>query len=191
MDNPQMIVVGGPNGSGKTTFVTRMLEMQQIEYLGADAIAAEISPKKPEAVAVEAGREFLRRLRDRIENRVSIVVESTLAGKSLVKYIEAAASNGFETALNFVFLDTVDANVVRVTHRVRRGGHNVPEVDIRRRYRRSLRNFWEIYRYAVDTWILYDNSGEIYLEVACGNDDNYEILRSNSLQNFLAEVEVD
>lgn len=185
----QMIVVGGPNGSGKTTFVHEVLASRRTEYIGADAIAAEICPEKPESVAVEAGREFIRRLNDRIISGQNIVVESTLSGKSLINYIDRAAEAGFETALNFVFLNSADACVARVAHRVRRGGHHVPEEDVRRRYQRSLKNFWNHYRFSVDNWMLYINSTEAYLDVAAGEADNYEVVNLEFMQLFLSEVE--
>ena len=47
----------------------------------------------------------------------------------------------------------------RVAERVRRGGHHVPEEEVRRRYRRGLANFVEIYRPLADFWTLCDNSG--------------------------------
>ena len=46
----------------------------------------------------------------------------------------------------------------RVTNRVRQGGHNVPETDIRRRFDGGLRNFFRLYRPLVDAWWLYDAS---------------------------------
>ena len=51
--------------------------------------------------------------------------------------------------------------VARVAARVAQGGHNVPEDIIRRRLSTGLRNFENIYKYLVDAWILYDNSGSM------------------------------
>ena len=39
-----------------------------------------------------------------------------------------------------------------------RGGHNIPEPVIRRRFEAGLRNFEKLYKPAVDEWALYDNS---------------------------------
>jgi len=47
-----------------------------------------------------------------------------------------------------------------VKTRVREGGHDVPERDIRRRYERGWSNFEELYRTLADKWIVFDNSGE-------------------------------
>ncbi len=54
---PELIIVGGANGSGKTTLALRYAKWQNCPYIGADAIAAEMLPDKPERAAIAAGRE--------------------------------------------------------------------------------------------------------------------------------------
>jgi predicted ABC-type ATPase len=44
---------------------------------------------------------------------------------------------------------------------VTQGGHNVPANVVRRRFDLGLNNFQTIYRYEVDFWHLYHNSGDI------------------------------
>ena len=48
----------------------------------------------------------------------------------------------------------------RLMIRVARGGHNVDESVIRRRFDKGWNNFHNIYKKLVDAWVLYDNSGE-------------------------------
>ena len=48
--------------------------------------------------------------------------------------------------------------IARVAERVRLGGHNVPEIVVRRRYDRGIRNFFQLYQTIVDQWWFYDNS---------------------------------
>jgi predicted ABC-type ATPase len=54
----------------------------------------------------------------------------------------------------------IDANlaVKRVTERVKAGGHGIPEEIVRRRYSRSIGNFFNIYRPIADSWLMLDNS---------------------------------
>jgi len=42
---------------------------------------------------------------------------------------------------------------------LKQGGHGVAESVIRRRFAAGMRNFLDIYKYRVDDWILFDNSG--------------------------------
>ncbi len=81
MDAPNLIIVGGPNGSGKSTFAIDHSRHTGIRYLGADAIAFQLSPDDPSAARIEASRRFLSEFRESIAKRNSLVVESTLAGK--------------------------------------------------------------------------------------------------------------
>ena len=41
---------------------------------------------------------------------------------------------------------------------MRQGGHDVPAATVRRRYSRSLGNFFNIYRPIADSWLMLDNS---------------------------------
>ena len=51
-----------------------------------------------------------------------------------------ARAGGYYVTLVFVGLDDVQLSASRVTARVRRGGHEVPMVDILRRFDRSMAN---------------------------------------------------
>jgi predicted ABC-type ATPase len=60
--------------------------------------------------------------------------------------------------LYYFWLDNPELAVARVALRVQRGGHHVPESDVRQRYARSSRNFFTLYRPLADLWHVYDNS---------------------------------
>lgn len=126
-----------------------------------------------------AGREFLRRAEDQLFLPQDFIIETTMSGRTLRSYLKRARSSGFSVTIVFIFLDSAEHCVARVKQRVRRGGHNVPEEDIRRRFARSCANFRHSYRKIADQWDMLYNSGGGYIEVAFGIDD--EIAISNEL----------
>ena len=103
---PQLVVVGGPNGCGKTTFARYYARTETLPYLGADDIAFEMAPHDPASVRVKAGREFSRRLSAALAEGASLVIESTLAGASLARTVAAARSAGYRVTIILVFLDS-------------------------------------------------------------------------------------
>ena len=50
-----------------------------------------------------------------------------------------------------------DIAVQRVASRVAQGGHSIPELVIRRRFKAGLHNFHTRYSKVVDSWALYDS----------------------------------
>ena len=60
--------------------------------------------------------------------------------------------------LYFLWIDNVDIALERIADRVRRGGHNVPEEIVRRRFDRGLPNLFDLYRPLLDFWVIFDNS---------------------------------
>jgi len=140
-------------------------------YFGADAIAKELEPSDPFSVRVQASKMFLERIRDSLSTRQSMVIESTLAGRSLRRFVESANNAGYQTYVFFTFVDSADVCVDRVLQRTRRGGHDVPEPDIRRRFLRTINNFWHIYRPLADVWVLVYNGGQSPEHVAFGYGD--------------------
>jgi predicted ABC-type ATPase len=155
---PTLTVIAGPNGSGKST-LTRSVEFEgRDRLLDPDAIARGLNPQNPSAAAIAAGREVLKRTADYLNRGVSFAVETTLSGSGRVDLIRKAKSRGYEIHLLFVGLDSPERCVTRIRNRAARGGHSVPEADIRRRYVRSLANATEALRLA-DVAKFYDNSG--------------------------------
>jgi predicted ABC-type ATPase len=73
-----------------------------------------------------------------------------------------------------------------VRERVRRGGHDVPEPDIRRRFRRCFTNFWRIYREIADYWYVYYNYGGEFKRIASGEHDAILVRDDSAFRQFLA-----
>ncbi|MCP3660435.1 MAG: hypothetical protein GY830_09080 [Bacteroidetes bacterium] len=87
----------------------------------------------------------------------------------------------------YLFLDNWNIANFRVQERVKLGGHFIPEEDIKRRFFRSQKNFWNIYRFLVDEWKLIYN-GINFKDVAKGNQDDYILLEENKFNKFIEEV---
>lgn len=59
--------------------------------------------------------------------------------------------------------------------RVKEGGHNVPEEIIRRRYKRGLHNFFELFLPKLDNWLFVNNSGDKYEIISEGTINEVKI----------------
>src|SRR5262245_52673574 len=147
-DRPELRIIAGPNGSGKTTFVREFLPRYVAvrNFVNADLIAAGLSPFAPEAAAVAAGRLLLREIRRLAGERAHFTFETTLSGRTYESMLREFRGQGYLVYLYFLWLPDVTMNVARVAKRVQQGGHDVPEDDVRRRYRRGISNFLHVYR---------------------------------------------
>ena len=159
--SPSMIILAGPNGAGKTTASRSILAetLRVRTFVNADVIARGLSGFDPDRAAVRAGRIMLEQLRALAEERADFAFETTLAGRSYARWLQDLRSSGYAIHLIYFWLESADLAVARVAERVRLGGHGVPEETIRQRYRRTVRNFFRLYRPVVSSWQVYDNSG--------------------------------
>lgn len=186
-DSPRLLIVGGPNGSGKTTLALEYADEFALPYVGADAIAATLNPPNPAAAQTAAARQFIGTLKAHIARKQSFVCESTLSGLTMKNFVASAHDAGYLISIAFLFVDSADVCVARVAERVRTGGHNVPEVDIRRRFTRAIRNFWTIYRELADNWVLLYNGITTLQDIAVGSG-NQTAIRDSELFGTFSEI---
>ena len=166
--NPKLYIIAGPNGAGKTTFAGTFLprETTSREFVNADEIALRISPSRPEAAAFQAGREMLERIKALADQRTDFAIETTLSGKSYALLLRKLKASGYEIHLFFLWLPDVQMAIDRVADRVRKGGHNIPQTVIRRRYAAGIRNLFDVYRPILNSWTLFDNSRDVHYPIA-------------------------
>ena len=100
----------------------------------------------------------MKRTAEYLNRGVSFAVETTLSSRNRVDLIRQAKSRGYEIHLIFVGLDSPERCITRVRSRAARGGHFIPDADVRRRYARSVANAALAIQLA-DTAKFYDNSG--------------------------------
>jgi predicted ABC-type ATPase len=185
MAQPELIIIGGANGTGKTTLAREFVAVEKLRYLGADDIAQQFNAQQPEQAAIAAARTFSARLRSSLAAGESLVVEATLSGLSLRKHLQEARQRGYRVSILFVYLDSVELCLERIAARVARGGHNVPEPDVRRRFARAHQNFWHDYRHLADEWNLYYNADASILQVAGGDQRGMIVLDETRYNQWL------
>jgi predicted ABC-type ATPase len=100
-----------------------------------------MAPFSPETAAIRAGKMMLSEIRSFAKKRVSFAFETTLSGRSYMGLLRRLKAQGYEVHLFFLWVESVDLALSRVQERVLRGGHDVPEATVRRRYDRSIQNF--------------------------------------------------
>ncbi len=164
---PTILIVAGPNGGGKTTFANALFaaEARGWPYLNADEIGREeLSHLPPGEQAIGAGRLLLARLDALVASDRDFGFETTLSSGLYARRIPTWRAKGYRIKLVYVRLASVEDSLARVALRVARGGHGVPETDVRRRFVRSLENLDRLYKPIVDAWEVWDSrDGDVRL----------------------------
>lgn len=158
---PQIYVLAGVNGAGKSSIVGATIRAKGGEYYNPDEAAREIMAATPglgqaraNAVAWEQGRKLLEKA---IDQRLDFTFETTLGGNTMPALLAKAAASGTEVRIFYVGLGSADEHIKRVKQRVLAGGHDIPEADIRRRYTHSRINLVKLLPVLTELKV-YDNS---------------------------------
>lgn len=77
----------------------------------------------------------------------------------------------------FLWIPDIDIALARIKERVADGGHNIPAKDVKRRFSRSLSNFFKLYKPILTSWVLFDNSSSIPEIIA--EENNGKLLITN------------
>ena len=163
---PRLLVVAGPNGSGKTSITEQLYELKHkwmagCEYINPDKIAQEKYGdwNNRESVLKAAQEAELLRWKFLDEKR-DFAFETVLSAPDKVEFIREAMNRGFFVRIFFVGTESPQININRVGIRYLEGGHCVPIEKIVSRYHKSMGNILELATF-VDRVYFYDNSVDL------------------------------
>jgi predicted ABC-type ATPase len=187
---PTCWIIAGPNGAGKTTFALEYLPQVVgcTHFINADLIAAGLSPLSPERELMAASRIFLREIEEHMEARDNFAFETTLAGRTYLRLIQRLRAGGWRVELIYLALPSVEMSKLRVAERVAHGGHNIPLVDIERRFPRSLSHLLDEFSICVDSCVCFMNDGENPVLVFEQRGSDRDIIHNDYYQLLLEEA---
>jgi predicted ABC-type ATPase len=160
---PRIFVLAGTNGAGKSSIGGATIRARGAQYFNPDEAAARIRAAQPHLSATQANsaawHEGKRLLQYAIAHGQDYNFETTLGGKSFTHLLKEAAAKGFEVRVWYVGLASPEHHLARVKARVRKGGHDIPEADIRRRFDQSRLQLIDLLPHLAELRV-YDNSAE-------------------------------
>lgn len=158
---PVLIVIAGPNGSGKTTITSRVLQHDWLEdslYINPDNVAQHMFGDWNNQEAVLKAAQYCQKQREEcLKNKHCMIFETVMSTDEKINFIQRAKEAGFFIRLFFVGTSSPTINASRIAARVMKGGHDVPIAKIISRYAKSIINCGIASQYADRTYV-YDNS---------------------------------
>lgn len=143
-ESPRLYVIAGVNGAGKSSIAGSIFRALGSNYFNPDEAARRLMAVNPGLGQRDANsaawRHGVRLLKRAIEERLDFAFETTLGGHTITHILAQAATQGIEIHIWYVGLSSPELHLERVRARVSRGGHDIPERDIRRRYEHSRLN---------------------------------------------------
>ena len=156
-------MLAGVNGAGKSTLAGAAFRDAGAGYYNPDEAARDIRAADPRltqaqanSIAWQQGRRLLERA---IAEKLDLAFETTLGASTIPRLLAQAAQGGAQVRVWYAGLDKVERHIARVRSRVRRGGHDIPEADIRRRFDNSRLNLIALMP-RLTALRVYDNSVE-------------------------------
>lgn len=161
MKKPVLIIIAGPNGSGKTSITSKILQHEWVEscvYINPDNIANDKFGDWNSKEAVLDAAKYSTQIREEcIEKGEGLIFETVLSADDKIDFIFRAKQKGYFIRLFFVGTESPTINASRIAQRVMEGGHDVPISKIISRYGKSISNCC-IASSIVDRAYIYDNS---------------------------------
>lgn len=160
---PSLLILAGPNGSGKTTFASLLLQHEwgkNCLNLNADALARELGDWNNPTCVQQAQHMVREQLESALCARQNILYETVFSHPSKLELIRKARALGYFIRLFFICTASPRINIDRVAERFAKGGHTVPGDKVCARYTRALLYGAEAMR-IVQRGYLYDNSHNV------------------------------
>jgi predicted ABC-type ATPase len=159
----RIYVLAGVNGAGKSSIGGAAFRAFGGDYYNPDEAARALmaahrglEQTQANAAAWQQGKALLERA---IAQRLHFAFETTLGASTIPRLLEEAAAQGIAVHVWYAGLASPELHIARVRARVRRGGHDIAESDIRRRYEHSRLNLIRLLP-SLAALRLYDNSAE-------------------------------
>lgn len=161
MRKPVLIVIAGPNGSGKTSTTRLVIKhewAEQCVYINPDEIAQTKFGDWNDPNAVRESVEYCEEWREQLlKEHKDFIFETVLSSDSKVEFLKRAKEEGYFIRMFFICTQNPTINAARIAKRVMEGGHDVPIQKIISRYEKALVNAIRVARF-VDRAYFYDNS---------------------------------
>jgi predicted ABC-type ATPase len=160
---PSIYVIAGVNGAGKSTVAGETFRQLGADYYNPDEAARQLVTANPTLTQKEANsaawHEGVRLLNRAIDEGLDFAFETTLGANTIPRLLRKAANAGIEIYVWYVGLESPELHIARVKSRVARGGHDISEADIRRRYEHSRLNLIDLLP-VLRALRIFDNSAE-------------------------------
>lgn len=146
-------IIAGVNGTGKSS-LTGVLKKQRTDLgfiIDADKLAAANGGN-----ALQAGRAAVQQIRSCLEKGICFTQETTLSGTLTARTARTARERGYFIRMNYIGLGSAEESLLRIANRVRKGGHDIPEADVRRRFAGRAQALAAVLPYC-DEAVFWDN----------------------------------
>ena len=154
---PPLIVIAGPNASGKSTITKRLKLRPDFPsiYINVDEMM------EYEGLSDEKAWEKADRLRaDALENREPLAFETVLSNTDKIDFMKEAKKAGYCVSLYFICLQDPEMNVLRAQERCQDGKQSyITEDIVRDLYPKSIQTL-SIALPVADEAMIYNNSWE-------------------------------
>ena len=155
-----LYIFAGVNGAGKSTLYNSENLDNEIKYstrINTDEIDRKIGDWKNNSDQIKAAKIAINLRNDCLKYGKSFNEETTLTGKTILKTIDKAKELGYELQLFYVGVNNPEIAKERIRNRVEKGGHNIADEIVEKRYYESLKNLKQMIT-KFDEVYLYDNS---------------------------------
>ena len=152
---PVLTIIGGVNGVGKSQFIntTKRFCKDYGEIVDADKLT-----KLHGGNAIAGGKAAVRKIQRLLENNLSFTQETTLSGFSILNNVKQAKEQGYYIRLFYIALDSAARSIARIDDRVIKGGHDIPDATVLRRFTDRWPNLLRVLPYCNEV-AFFDNEG--------------------------------
>jgi predicted ABC-type ATPase len=157
----RIYVLAGVNGAGKSSIAGATFRAAGADYYNPDEATRALLAANPGLSEIDANSAAWHRgvklLTRAIAEHKDFAFETTLGANTIPRLLAQAAAEAIEIYIWYVGLSTPELHIARVRARVLRGGHDIPDEHIQRRFERSRLNLIELLP-RLTALRVYDNS---------------------------------
>ena len=174
-------IIGGVNGTGKSS-LTGVLKAETADLgkiIDVDKLNIQYGN------VIDGGKAAVNLINSCLNHGVSFTQETTLSGSRILKTIKRARELDYFIRLYYVGVNSADESMKRIRNRVEKGGHDIPEQDVKRRYNKRFEDLVNILPYCNEVKF-YDNENGFVEKAEYKNGEL--ITKSKSIPEWIKDL---